>query len=182
MLLRYSLKKHALQWRHNGRNSVSNHQPHDCLLNGLFRRRSKKTPKLRVTGLCVVNSPGNGEFPAQMASNTENVSIRWRHHHVRDMSFVVCRCNVLEVDLIHILQGYFTCTKEIILPEQMHSTVWSYHHMVAGEGDVSGVFCYWEYIGWQLLWALCGRQNMICVLLYDCLVVWNTVYHLLSYT
>ena len=30
---------------------VSNHQPHDCLLSRLFRRRSKKTSKLRVTGL-----------------------------------------------------------------------------------------------------------------------------------
>ena len=33
----------------------------------------------RVTGLCG-NSPGNGEFPAQMASNAENASIWWRHH------------------------------------------------------------------------------------------------------
>ena len=32
-----------LQWRHNGRASISNYQPHDCLLNRLFRRRSKKT-------------------------------------------------------------------------------------------------------------------------------------------
>ena len=32
-------------------------QPHDCLLNRLFRRRSKKTSKLRVIGLCVGNSP-----------------------------------------------------------------------------------------------------------------------------
>ena len=47
----------ASHWRHNGRGSVSNHQPHDCLLNRLFRRRSKKTSKLRVTGLCVGNSP-----------------------------------------------------------------------------------------------------------------------------
>ena len=69
-----------LRWRHNGHDSVSNHQPHDCLLNRLFRRRSKKTSKLRVTGLCVWNSPGTGEFPAQMASNAENVSIWWRHH------------------------------------------------------------------------------------------------------
>ena len=75
---------HALQWRHNGRNSVSNHQLHDCLLNGLFRRRSKKTSKLRVTGLCAGNSPGTGEFPAQMASTTENVSIWWRHHGRRN--------------------------------------------------------------------------------------------------
>ena len=53
---------------------------HDCFLNRLFRRRSKKTSKLRVTGLCAGNSPGTGEFPAQMASNAENVSIWWRHH------------------------------------------------------------------------------------------------------
>ena len=69
-----------LHWRHNGRDSVSNHQPRDCLLNRLFRHRSMKTSKLRVTGLCVGNSPGTGEFPTQMASNAENVSIWWRHH------------------------------------------------------------------------------------------------------
>ena len=68
----------TLQWRHNGRDSVSNHQPHDYL----FGRRSKKISKLRVTGLCAGNSPGTGESPAQMASNTENVSIWWRHHEL----------------------------------------------------------------------------------------------------
>ena len=47
----------TLQWRHNGQDSVSNHPPHDCLLNRLFRRRWKKTSKLRVTGLCAGNSP-----------------------------------------------------------------------------------------------------------------------------
>ena len=72
--------RYALQWRHNGRDSVSNHQPHYYLLNRLFRRRSRKTALLRVTGLCVGNSPVTGEFPAQMASNAENVSIWWRHH------------------------------------------------------------------------------------------------------
>ena len=35
-----------------------------------FRRRSKKTSKLGVTGLCAGNSPGTGEFPTQMASYT----------------------------------------------------------------------------------------------------------------
>ena len=60
----------SLQWRHNGQGSVSNHQPHDCLLNRLFRHRSNKTLKLRVTG----------EFPTQMVSNAENVFIWWRHH------------------------------------------------------------------------------------------------------
>ena len=47
----------SLQWRHNEHDSVSNHQPRDCLLNRLFGRRSKKTSKLRVTGLCAGNSP-----------------------------------------------------------------------------------------------------------------------------
>ena len=30
--------------------------------------------------ICAGNSPGTGEFPAQRASNAENVSIWWRHH------------------------------------------------------------------------------------------------------
>ena len=42
---------YSLQWRHIEHNGVSNHQPHDCLLNRVFRRRSKKTSQLRVTGL-----------------------------------------------------------------------------------------------------------------------------------
>ena len=70
----------TLRWRHNGHDSISNHQPHDCSLNCLLRCRSKKTSKFCVTGLCVGNSPGNGEFPSQFASNVENVSIWWRHH------------------------------------------------------------------------------------------------------
>ena len=72
----------SLQWRHGEHDGVSNHQPHDCLLNHLIRCRSKKTSKLRVTGLCEGNSPVTGEFPAQRASNAENVSIWWRHHGV----------------------------------------------------------------------------------------------------
>ena len=45
------------------------------LLNRLFMLRSKKASKLRVTGLCVGNSPVTGEFPALKASYAENVSI-----------------------------------------------------------------------------------------------------------
>ena len=70
----------TLQWLHNGCDGVSSHQPYHFLLNRLFKRRSKKTSKLRVTGLCERNSPVIGEFPVQMASNAENVSIWWRHH------------------------------------------------------------------------------------------------------
>ena len=70
----------SLPWRHNEHNGVSNHQPHDFLLNRLFRRRSKQTSKLRVTGLCAGNSPVTGEFPAQRSNNAENVSIWWCNH------------------------------------------------------------------------------------------------------
>ena len=70
----------SLQWRHNEHYGFSNHQRLDCLLNRLFRRRSKKASKLRVTGLCEGKSPVYGEFPAQWTSNAENVSIWWRHY------------------------------------------------------------------------------------------------------
>ena len=68
------------QWRHNERGGVSNRRHFDCLLNRLFRRILKKAPKRRVTGLYEGDSPVTGEFPAQRASNAENVSILWRHH------------------------------------------------------------------------------------------------------
>ena len=64
----------TLQWRYNEHDGVSNHQPHDCL----FRHISKKTSKLRVTGLCEGNSPVTVEFPTQRASNVGNISIWWR--------------------------------------------------------------------------------------------------------
>ena len=62
----------SLQWRHNERDCVSNYQLHDCLLSSLLGRRSKKTSKFQVTGLCAGNSP--------RTSNAENASIWWRHH------------------------------------------------------------------------------------------------------
>ena len=41
----------------------------------VYSGADQKTSKLRVTGLCDGNSPLTGEFPAQRASNAENVSI-----------------------------------------------------------------------------------------------------------
>ena len=75
---------------------VSNHRRLHYLLNCCFRCRSKKTSKLRVTDLCVGNSPVTGEFPAQKASTAENASILWRHHdmflilyHVRELKYLI---------------------------------------------------------------------------------------------
>ena len=53
----------SLRWRHNNHDGVWNHQPHGCLLNHLFRWRSKKTSKLHVTVLCAGNSPGPVNSP-----------------------------------------------------------------------------------------------------------------------
>ena len=53
--------------------------------------------------LCVGNSPGTGEFPAQMASNAENVSIWWRHHWLHQYPswpLSIKRVEVLDVTMI----------------------------------------------------------------------------------
>ena len=85
-----------LQWRHYGRDGVTNYQHHDCLFNRLFKRRSNKTPKLHVTGLCAGNSPVTGEFPAQRASKAENISIWWRHHDTTKFHYYFSRAYALE--------------------------------------------------------------------------------------
>ena len=77
----------SLQWRHNGHDGVSNHQPHHCLLNHLFGRRSKKTLKLCVTGLCAgihrgpVNSLHKWPVTRKM-SPFDDIMIKWTHSPV----------------------------------------------------------------------------------------------------
>ena len=74
----------TLQRCHNERDGVSNYQRIDCLLNRLFRGRSKKTSKLHaILVFCEGNSPVLGGFPWQRASNTENILTWWRHHDNR---------------------------------------------------------------------------------------------------
>ena len=83
------LKDKHLQWRHYEHDGVSNHWRLHCFLNRLSMRRSKKTSKFRVTGLCEGNSPVTGEFPAQRASNADNVSIWWRHHAINSYEIMI---------------------------------------------------------------------------------------------
>ena len=102
---------HSSQWRHNGRDGVSNHQPHHCLLNRFFRCRSKKTSKLHVTGLCAGNSPVTGEFPAQVASNAENVLICWRHHNLLNLCMCLCATPLNVHNHHHPKEGYHSLYK-----------------------------------------------------------------------
>ena len=97
-----SMYTHILQWRHNERHGVSNPRRNDCLLNRLFRRRSKKTSKLRVTGLCEGNPTVTGGLHSQRASNAENVSIWWRYHDksVRVYMHHLVFCRVILMPII----------------------------------------------------------------------------------
>ena len=81
----------ALQRRHNGRDDISNHQPHNCLLNRLFRHRLKKTSKLRVTGLCAGNSPDTDR--SRLISRPP-FSVEMRHTTEPRCSVVCLRCRV----------------------------------------------------------------------------------------
>ena len=135
----------ASQWRHNDRDRVSNHQPHDCLLNSLFRRRSKKTSKFRVTGLCEGNSLVTGEFPAQSASNAENVYISWRHHRI-DMIAILEKLLCASLHLLNV-KTYFNLFKFCntrLHAEQLYmwncvgiwSLVFKYKQLPYGEVDI----------------------------------------------
>ena len=114
----------TLQWRHNGHDNVSNHQPHDYLLNRLFRRRSKNTSKLRVTGLCVGNSPGpvnsphKGPVTRKMCPFDDvimNTECQWRIYTRRwtGSSIVRNQCWLVVKALRNCLaaKGWRVCTK-----------------------------------------------------------------------
>ena len=102
------LNSKALQWRHNEHDGVSNRQRLDCIPNRFFRRRSQKTLKLRVTGLCEGNSPVTGEFPEQMASNAENDSILWHHDGVKGYK-------------LHQMLGHISVTKMLNCRKYRHT-------------------------------------------------------------
>ena len=57
---------HQSQWCHNEHDCISNHQPHHCLLNHLFKAQINETWKLHITGFVrgihrwPVNSPHKG--------------------------------------------------------------------------------------------------------------------------
>ena len=67
----------TLQWRYNGRNCVSNHQPHDCLLK-FFQAQIKENIKA-PRHWPVAEFTADRWLPAQMVNNAENVSIWWLH-------------------------------------------------------------------------------------------------------
>ena len=79
-----------LQWRHNVRDGVLNHQAHDCLFYRVLKTQMKENIKAerhwplwgKFTGV-------TGEFPAQRDSNAENVSILWRYHAYTSFKYIL---------------------------------------------------------------------------------------------
>ena len=88
----------SLLWRHHGHNGVSNHhhQSRDCLFNRLFRRRSRKTSNLRITGLCMGNPGSRKMFPF------DDVIVRFRKTFMLKLEFSPHEFSIIEVILFHV--------------------------------------------------------------------------------
>ena len=155
----------SLQWRHNGRDGVSNHQPRDCLLNHLFGCRSKKTSKLRLTGLCAGNSLGTGEFPAQMASNAENVSIWWRHPGGR-MQWWGVRCH-----------SFWVCQQEVPFYKTPKYSYWRFPEQ-SSHLSVTPVIRYCIYSSAAVTSSIEGTLTIYCECI--CIYIYIYIYRILS--
>ena len=97
----------SLQRRHNGRNGISNHWCVHCLLSCLFRRRSKKISKLRVTGLCEGNSQVTGKNSSHKGPETQKMfpkiddvimSAWWQHWQIASHPHLQATC--LQTDIL----------------------------------------------------------------------------------
>ena len=86
--------RYSLRWRHNDHDSVSNHQPHGCLLNRLFRRRSKKTSKLSVTGFVW------GIHRDRWIPRTKG-QLRGKWFHLMTSSWVKCSSGPISQTIFH---------------------------------------------------------------------------------
>ena len=79
----------ALQWRHNGCDCVSKSPASRLFIQAEIKENIKAPRQWPLCG----EFTGAGEFPAQMASNAENVSILWRHHGKQALTY---RCQIDE--------------------------------------------------------------------------------------
>ena len=172
----------SLQWRQNEHNGVWNHQHHERLI----RRRSKKTPKFRVTGLCEGNSPVTGDFLARRASNAESVSIWWRHHvnmrfgricYVCDKPLACCHLAIVSSD--HLTRFNWNTRPWILFatPSPARIPGWVIHGVLLGTSGHSPDSCKhatlsenkldqktWNWVFWQSLNVLSiARIKLIMV-------------------
>ena len=142
-----------LQWHQNERDGVSNHQPHNCLLNGLFRPKSNKTSKLRVTGLCVgnslgpVNSPHKGPVTQKMFS-FDDVIMLWCQCGITTCKHAIIYQNQTQIGLMLVASEWY---------QPSSGTLWNVCSVCNSQvdEDISGVLCHngcrdhWLYLTLQ---------------------------------
>ena len=106
------------------------------------KRWSKKTLKLRVTGLCAGNSPVTGEILAQKASNAESVSIWWCHH----VCFLVYGVNIVSAICSRVLRrAYCSIRMESAWPIAVHEDLTHW-----GRDKIAAIFptTFWIAFSW----------------------------------
>ena len=103
----------TLQWRHNERHGVSNHQPHDCLLNRLlkaqmwqvmFENLSLKCASKRYLLLLQHHHPHNHPTPTPLGP----VLLGWLPHVPQNMHILYKRKIMLDCILIFIVTARFS--------------------------------------------------------------------------
>ena len=109
VLLTNSFHLVSLQWRHNERDGVSNHQPHECLINRLFQAQIKENIKAPRHWPLWREFTGDRWIPDTKASNAENVPF----HDV-----IMCKPRIASVSIAASLgfQSKRSCMSVTIFP------------------------------------------------------------------
>ena len=106
-----------LQWRHDGHDGVSNISltiVYSTVYSGADQRKHQSSASLA------------GEFPAQMASYAENVSIWWRHHVIRSQ-WLNWNCSLTSSRNMH--QTRFCIQRQISVNMLLLSHPWLFNEM-----------------------------------------------------
>ena len=96
-----SSEPRPLEWRHYELDCASNHRRRNCFFNLFFRRRSKKTSNIGVTGLCEgnhrrpVNSPHKGPVKQKMSPFDDVIMTYHKPDKARDVCLVYWMCCIM---------------------------------------------------------------------------------------
>ena len=152
--------QYSLQWRHNVRDSVSSHQPHGCLLNRLFKHRSKRTSKLRVTPRWPVNYPHTGPVTQKM-SLFEDVIMLYRkscnlpnHFHPYTLQLPHCHHTIMW------LSQCWWSTHEIYEKISRTNPLRSNSVTIAQQNTIKAWAYYWCYVVIVLIFLVLNQNNL----------------------
>ena len=86
----------SLQWRHNGHGGIPNHQRPDCLLNCLFRLRSKKTER----------DPDTMTYDTMFPTNVLRLMLRFvlvlsYRQHYSDVIMIAMASQITSITIVH---------------------------------------------------------------------------------